>query len=209
MLEKTPLRESMFWAHVTKHQGEDACWEWNAYITTSGYGALGTTDSGHREKFYAHKVSFEWYVGILKPGQMVRHTCDNRPCIRPKHLIPGTHQDNMDDMVERKRHVGNREIDAETAIRIRVRRAAGESAKLLGAEYGLTPQHVSNICTGVYWPDAGGPLTRRFEIDDKMILDVLMDLPTMTQSACAAKHGISKAAVQQIAAGKRKPRNTT
>ena len=73
----------------------------------------------------------------------------------------------------------------------------------------MTPQHVSNICAGVYWPEAGGPLTRRFEIDDDLILMVLHDVLTMTQSACAVKHGISKAAVQQIASGKRKPRNLT
>ncbi len=209
LVERTPKRDALFWDKVLKLDGDDACWPWIGAKNQAGHGWITVTTNGKQRYFFAHKVSYEWEKGELNAGQIVRHTCDNPPCVRPRHLIPGTHQDNMDDMVERRRHVGNREIDEETAVRIRVRRAAGESAKLLGAEHGLTPQHVSNICTGVYWPEAGGPLTRRFEIDDDLILMVLHDVLTMTQSACAVKHGISKAAVQQIASGKRKPRNLT
>lgn len=37
------------------------------------------------------------------PPMVVRHTCDNRKCINPEHLVPGTHRENMKDMVERGR----------------------------------------------------------------------------------------------------------
>lgn len=36
-------------------------------------------------------------------GMVIRHTCDNPRCINPEHLVIGTHQDNMADMVARKR----------------------------------------------------------------------------------------------------------
>jgi len=207
LVDRTPKRDALFWAKVNRVPGEDTCWPWIGAKNEGGYGWITVYIDRKQHFFLAHKVSYEWEFGEISQGQIVRHRCDNPPCVRPSHLLSGTHQDNMTDMVERKRHVGTREINVETVIRIRVRRSAGESAKILGAEYGLSPQHVSNICTGVYWPDAGGPLTRRFEIDDEMILDVLRDLSTMTQSACAARRGISKAAVQQIASGKRKARN--
>lgn len=32
-----------------------------------------------------------------------RHTCDYPPCVNPRHLIDGTHADNMADMAERGR----------------------------------------------------------------------------------------------------------
>ena len=38
-----------------------------------------------------------WSKGV------VRHTCDNRKCVNPEHLVIGTHQDNMDDMKKRNR----------------------------------------------------------------------------------------------------------
>lgn len=39
----------------------------------------------------------------LKNNMLIRHTCDNRLCCNPDHLIIGTNQDNTNDMKERGR----------------------------------------------------------------------------------------------------------
>lgn len=39
----------------------------------------------------------------IPDGIVVRHTCDNKICVNPEHLIPGTQYDNVEDMVNRNR----------------------------------------------------------------------------------------------------------
>ena len=47
-----------------------------------------------------HGLSLDYIEGMV-----VRHICDNPRCINPLHLMLGTQQDNIDDMMERGRHV--------------------------------------------------------------------------------------------------------
>ena len=48
---------------------------------------------------------FEKHNGKIPAGFLVRHTCDNRACINPKHLILGTYKQNSEDMCNRNRQV--------------------------------------------------------------------------------------------------------
>ena len=43
--------------------------------------------------------------GEIPKGLLIRHTCDNKKCINPSHLILGTCKDNKMDSVSRNRHV--------------------------------------------------------------------------------------------------------
>jgi hypothetical protein len=96
----------------------DLCWPWptkprmpwdppvNPKLRSgsTNYGKItwGTGGISH-SSVLVHRLSFIVFNGPLLPGQVVRHTCDNPPCVNPKHLIAGTHADNMADMVKRGR----------------------------------------------------------------------------------------------------------
>ena len=86
------------------------CWEWTGRITkTGGYGQIVVG----RFNFLVHRLAFRIWKGRIPEGHEVMHDCDNRLCWNPAHLFPGTHQENMMDMVRKGRNrPGGRESDA-------------------------------------------------------------------------------------------------
>lgn len=81
-----------FLAKVVKRQ--DGCWFWNA----ARFGPYGAFWFNGKERL-AHRVSYELFVGPIDPRLVVRHKCERKLCVNPEHLLPGTHADNMQDMV--------------------------------------------------------------------------------------------------------------
>lgn len=95
------------WRHVNMHGGDtEPCWEWK--LALSGGTARGKPKpyfSVEGRKLMATRLIYEMFYGeTLQQAQVIRHTCDNPWCCNPHHMIAGTHQENMDDMVERDRH---------------------------------------------------------------------------------------------------------
>lgn len=75
------------------------CLIWRGGLNSNGYGYVW-----HEGKNRAtHRVSFELSVGPIPVGLELLHSCDVRACIEPAHLAPGTHAQNMQDMVDRNR----------------------------------------------------------------------------------------------------------
>lgn len=87
---------NQFWQMVRK---TDTCWVWAGYTDDSGYGQFGI--AGNKDR--AHRIAYQLTYGPIPDGCLIRHTCDNPPCCRPDHLIPGTYADNADDAVKRCR----------------------------------------------------------------------------------------------------------
>ncbi len=79
------------------------CWEWNGSRNDNGYGLFSASRLGY-ENTRAHRVVYECLVEPVPDHLVLRHKCDNPPCVNPGHLIPGTSLDNSRDMVERERH---------------------------------------------------------------------------------------------------------
>lgn len=83
--------------------------------------------------------------------EVVRHTCGNRMCVKPTHLIPGSQQDNMRDKFFDG--TGNtQKLSPEDVRDIRrrfVRTSPRKSnASELAAEYGIGARYISRIAAG-------------------------------------------------------------
>ena len=127
-----------------------------AQSKSTGYaqiGANGKTQSHHR---YVYIQAY----GEPPEGMLIRHTCDNRACINLEHLIPGTHQDNMDDMISRGRA-------RHPSMQGSLAGEAGPNAK-------LTWEEVTTIremwASGGYYQDE---LAARFEVSVPTISEIV------------------------------------
>lgn len=78
---------------------DGSCLVWRGARNETGYGLMAVQG---RTKT-VHRLAYETWVGPIPEGHVVRHKCDNPPCINPEHLETGTHVDNMNDMVTRNR----------------------------------------------------------------------------------------------------------
>lgn len=76
---------------------DTGCWEWNGSRRGTGYGRLFV--SGRATA--THRLAYETWVGPIPKGLLIRHKCDNPPCMNPTHLETGTHLDNAQDRESR------------------------------------------------------------------------------------------------------------
>lgn len=88
------------------------CWIWTAAHSSGGYGQIARNG----KNIYAHRVSYEMFVGPIPAGMYICHTCDTPACVNPAHLFAGTQRDNAIDM-SRKGRWGNQSIGKTHCIR--------------------------------------------------------------------------------------------
>ena len=97
----------LLWSKVAVSRSRQSCWEWTASIDVkSGYAVLSIPKwcyGEERKATTAHRFAYELFFGKVSSSLVIRHTCDNRRCCNPDHLIPGTHTENMADMISRGR----------------------------------------------------------------------------------------------------------
>ena len=86
-------------AYYTEQRGSDECWPWRGALQRKGYAIL--RDDGKAKR--VHRILYEIKLGWLPPDILVRHTCDNRWCVNPAHVIAGSPYSNSRDMVNRGR----------------------------------------------------------------------------------------------------------
>lgn len=126
---------------------EDECWEWEGGRDAKGYGLLGLERTGRR----AHRLMYEVHKGPIPDGLLVRHTCDNPPCVNPAHLLVGDHHDNAVDMVQRFRQA-NQKLTAEDVAEMRRKRAEyGTSTAELAERYSVSRDYVNAVLRGAAW----------------------------------------------------------
>ena len=83
------------------------CWEWRGTRSEDGYGLIHIKKLA-TSNLRVHRLMWEMHNGPIPDGLVVRHRCDNPPCVNPDHLEVGTKKDNAADMVQRLPHVSYR-----------------------------------------------------------------------------------------------------
>lgn len=128
------------------------CREWQGQLGGRGYGVVPIWARIDGER-YAHRAAFIAAHGPIPPGHLVRHTCDNRPCIEPTHLVSGTHADNMRDRMERgrqargERHGRSVLSDAQLA-EVRSLLEAGRRRVDIARRFGVSKSLITFIAQG-------------------------------------------------------------
>lgn len=134
----------------------NGCREWTGWRDDGGYGRIAV----NRRMRPAHVVAWETANGrSVPPGMVIRHSCDNPPCVEPGHLILGSQAQNVADMFARGRcdRTGERnnsaKLTAESVQAIRAKHAVGQSVSSLSREYGISESQVKNIVTRKQWKE--------------------------------------------------------
>lgn len=101
----------------------------------------------------AHRFVYSMAHGILKTTDVIRHSCDNPPCIELTHLVKGTHQDNKNDSVHKMGHAhgirhGKARLTEEQVYEIR---ASQLDSVYLAKKYGIAHQNIQAIKNRTHW----------------------------------------------------------
>lgn len=94
-----------FWSMVSIGEA-DKCWEWRgSRFPSGGYGRFrvwsGDEFDGRRR---SHRISLCLATGLEYDTPLdVLHSCDNPPCVNPKHLRWGSAEENLGDARGRRR----------------------------------------------------------------------------------------------------------
>jgi transposase-like protein len=188
------------------------CWEWQASVI-GGYGQI----KFQGKSWLVHRLSWRIHFGKIPKGLYVCHSCDNRRCWRPSHLMLGSHTANMIDKVQKGRHRAHEpKLTAAKVRAIRRRYRAGETLAQLAEAYGVGQSYLSKIVRGKRWRYAKGPRTavgptgraRKGEQhgNAKMTEEKVQELRELRAegallSDLAERYGISVALVSKIALG--------
>ena len=134
----------------------DNCILWTGATDKDGYG----TRSIKGVKYQAHRVAYAEHTNEDIDGKVIMHTCDNPPCVNPKHLKAGIQLDNVRDIIakgRRRKRVALGEansvakLTAKDVRATRVRIAEGKPLKELAKLYGVSPTTITAIKTGQNW----------------------------------------------------------
>lgn len=134
-----------------------ACILWKGR-TKKGYGII----VDKQRQYAAHRLAYVLANNLSLQdiaGLVIRHTCDNPLCVNPEHLIPGTHQDNMDDMRVRGRSTAGSKnpgaiLTDEQVSTIRETTIKGDPVNGVRAkalEYDVAKSTISNIINRKRW----------------------------------------------------------
>jgi hypothetical protein len=122
------------------------CWRWQLF-TLRGYprGSKGAP----------HRLLYEHMLAPIPANHDLHHTCQNKDCINPAHLVPITHGQHL---AQHKR--ARSKLTAADVRAIRERALQDERLAALAGSFGVGREAVEDIISGRNWRDVGGPFGR-------------------------------------------------
>lgn len=133
------------------------CWNWKGAVDGRGYGQLRWMNRTAR----SHRISYELTHGPIPRGAghhgaVVMHSCDNKLCCNPAHLVLGDHVANMADMKAkgRRKNIGTGSTNGRCKLTLRQVesiRADMRGKRTIAKEYGISPAQAQRIRRGDQW----------------------------------------------------------
>lgn len=128
------------------------CMEWNGAKDRYGYPAGGI--GGIIKGYLLHREVFRLVNGTLPP--VVMHTCDNRACINPAHLVAGNNALNIADRNSKNRQAkrannGNAKLTEADVAALRQMKADGATTAELVAAFGISRVTVWRVASHINW----------------------------------------------------------
>jgi hypothetical protein len=145
-------------AHVKKSidlkKADNNCWICDSHYSIPGRDR--TIIPFKNKHYFIYHFTYGFFNSIPLQDlkyKLLRHTCDNSLCCNPGHLIPGTHIENMRDMVERERSCRGEDhpqavIDEDT---VRSILSSELSVDCLAAIYNISESAVRDIVNRNTW----------------------------------------------------------
>lgn len=142
-----------FLQQVNQNGNDQGCWHWTGTLSHNGYGRFTVND----KKVGAHRFAWQLYFGKIPKTKFILHTCSNRKCVNPGHLMLGTRADTMRHMKEKNRQAkGETHPQAklnEAEVRVILRLTDELFPKEIAKMFNVSPKTISHILCGDTWKD--------------------------------------------------------
>ncbi|CAK0742246.1 hypothetical protein CCP3SC1AL1_1170020 [Gammaproteobacteria bacterium] len=134
---------------------ETGCMLWMGVVGNCGYGQFFLLNKKHMRP---HRMAYQYFKGRLTKEMFVCHHCDQKLCLSPDHLFLGTPQENMTDMINKKRDIkakGSKhylsKLNDNDILNIRKLRGEGKTYLDISKIYNVHMQNIASIIQGRSW----------------------------------------------------------